>query len=806
MLGAIIGDIVGSRFEWNNHKSKDFEFMTYRCYVTDDSIMSLAIADAIMACQNDFSKLRQAAVSSMQRLGRKYPGAGYGGHFKQWLYSENPVPYNSYGNGAAMRVSPCAYAASSFEEVLQLSRKVTEVTHNHPEGIKGAEATTAAIWLARQGQSILEIRDHIHKHYYPMDFTLNSIRPTYTFDVSSQGTVPQAIMAFLESTDFEDAVRNAVSIGGDSDTLAAITGSIAQAYYGVPGNIRKHALTYLDETQLKILLDFERIYPFRGKRQEVKNNDHSKKAVPQTDLENSTRGELISEAFDQVDEEEAETYQNGEQTTSQKLFNHLFGACDILRGPINQDEYKDYVTPLLFFKRLSDVYDEETAKALDESGGDEEYASFPENHRFIIPKGCHWADVRNKSENVGTAIINAMVGIERANPDTLFGVFSSFDEANWADKTKFSDERLKNLVEHMSQIKVGNENYSDDVMGDSYEFLIKKFADLSKKTAGEFYTPRSVVKLMVRTLAPQPGESVYDPACGTGGMLIEAIRHIQDDRMTYGKMFGQEKNLSTSAIARMNLYLHGARDFKITQGDTLRAPNFLQAGKLQTFDCVLANPPFSLSNWGAEQFSSDIYGRNFWGSPTDSNADFAWLQHMVLSMDKKKGRCAVVLPQGVLFRGGKEGEIRQKLILSDKLECVISLVSNLFYGAGVSACILLLNNNKVSEHKGKVCLIDGTEIYTPRRAKNILTDDDVNTLFNLYANYVDVLEKCKIVSIEDLKEKGYTLQVNAYIDRASPLPIQPEIIRQEFRDALMAVYDAENSLYQLLKKGGYVHE
>ena len=209
---------------------------------------------------------------------------------------------------------------------------------------------------------------------------------------------------------------------------------------------------------------------------------------------------------------------------------------------------------------------------------------------------------------------------------------------------------------------------------------------------------------------------------------------------------------------------------------------------------------FFLSNWGAEQFSSDIYGRNFWGSPTDSNADFAWLQHMVLSMDKKKGRCAVVLPQGVLFRGGKEGEIRQKLILSDKLECVISLVSNLFYGAGVSACILLLNNNKVSEHKGKVCLIDGTEIYTPRRAKNILTDDDVNTLFNLYANYVDVLEKCKIVSIEDLKEKGYTLQVNAYIDRASPLPIQPEIIRQEFRDALMAVYDAENSLYQLLKK------
>ena len=261
MLGAIIGDIVGSRFEWDNHRSKDFELMMPRCYVTDDSIMTLAIADAIMACQGDFSKLGQAAVSSMRRLGRKYPDGGYGGRFNQWLYSENPAPYNSYGNGAAMRVSPCAYAASSFEEAFELSRRVTGVTHNHLEGIKGAEATTAAIWLARQGHSILEIRDYIHRHYYPMDFTLDGIRLTYAFDESSQGTVPQAVMAFLESTGFEDAIRNAVSIGGDSDTIAAITGSIAQAYYGVPVAIRDQALAFLDEAQLQILMAFERTYP-----------------------------------------------------------------------------------------------------------------------------------------------------------------------------------------------------------------------------------------------------------------------------------------------------------------------------------------------------------------------------------------------------------------------------------------------------------------------------------------------------------------------------------------------------------------
>ncbi|MGI6437592.1 MAG: ADP-ribosylglycohydrolase [Spirochaetales bacterium] len=260
MIGAIIGDIVGSRFEWDNHKSKKFKFLTLQCFATDDSIMSLAIAEAIMRCQHDFSKLGEAAVSSMQRLGRKYPHAGYGGHFMAWIYSEDPAPYNSYGNGAAMRVSPCAYAATSFEEALQLSQKVTEVTHNHPEGIKGAEATTAAIWLARQGKSIPEIRNYIDQHYYPMDFTLDAIRPTYTFDVTCQGTVPQAIMAFLESNDFEDAVRNAISIGGDSDTVAAITGSIAQAYYGVPEEIRDQALLFLDEPLLKILQDFEKVY------------------------------------------------------------------------------------------------------------------------------------------------------------------------------------------------------------------------------------------------------------------------------------------------------------------------------------------------------------------------------------------------------------------------------------------------------------------------------------------------------------------------------------------------------------------
>ena len=495
-----------------------------------------------------------------------------------------------------------------------------------------------------------------------------------------------------------------------------------------------------------------------------------------------------------------------ENTTSQELYSHLFEACNILRGPINQDEYKSYVTPILFFKRLSDVYDEETQKALEESDGDEEYAAFPENHSFVIPDGCHWKDVREVSENVGTAIVNAMYGIERANPDTLSGVFSSFDDANWTDKTKLSDERLKDLVEHMSKIRVGNNDYAADVMGDAYEYLIKKFADLSKKNAGEFYTPRTIVKLLVMLMAPQAGETVYDPACGTGGMLIEAIRYMNNDQLTYGKIYGQEKNLSTSAIARMNLFLHGARDFKVTQGDTLRSPNYINGGQLQTFDCVIANPPFGLKAWGASAFETDLYGRNIWGCPSDSNADFAWLQHMIKSMNPATGRVAVVMPQGVLFHGGKEGETRKQIIESDKIECIITLIGGVFYGAGVSACLILMNNQKVPDHKNKICMIDATGIYTPARAQNYMSEDDIQTVFNLYSNYKDVVEKVKIVSLDDIRDKDYTLSVNTYIEKKEQEVVSPEEVRKKYYEALREVEEAEKHLKELLVKGGYVNE
>lgn len=806
MLGAIIGDTVGSRFEWHNHRSKDFDFLTYKCEPTDDSIMTLAIAKAILKSEGDVNKLPDLAVHYMQKLGRLYPDTGYGGAFRKWIRSNNPKPYGSFGNGAAMRVSPVGFAAGSMNEAKAMSKAVTKVTHNHPEGLKGAEATTVAIFMALHGKSMLEIRDYIDKNYYPMNFTLDGIRNSYQFSETCQDTVPQAMMAFFESTGFEDAIRNAISIGGDSDTIAAITGGIAEAYYGIPSEIRKHELTFLDERLLAILVEFENKYKPIMEKKIGKDVSVPIERDADIEVEKGSRESMMEEAVQAADKDTENAEVFAEETSSQKLFNFLYEDCNILRGPINQDEYKSYVTPILFFKRLSDVYDEEHEKALKESGGDEEYASFDENYSFVIPKGCHWNDVRNVTQNVGQAIVKAMSGIERANPDYLSGVFSSFDDANWTDKNKLSDERLKNLIEHMSELKVGNNNYSADVMGDAYEYLIKKFADLSKKNAGEFYTPRTVVKLMVMLLDPQAGDTVYDPACGTGGMLIEAIRHIDNDHMTYGKIYGQEKNLSTSAIARMNLFLHGAREFKIVQGDTLVDPSFTEGNHLKTFDCVLANPPFSLKHWGAAAFEHDKYGRNIWGSPSDSNADFAWLQHMVVSMDKKHGRVAVVLPQGVLFRTGKDGKMRKKLVDSDLLEAVITLKGGIFYGAGVSACILFLKREKSKNHIGRVCMIDASEIYTPQRAQDYMSEDDIAEVYKLYTDYQDVIERCKIVTLKDIKDKGYTLSTNVYIEK-KPVPITPpSVVRDRYYASYKRAMEYEKRLRELLKEGGYIDE
>lgn len=495
---------------------------------------------------------------------------------------------------------------------------------------------------------------------------------------------------------------------------------------------------------------------------------------------------------------------NKSLTDVQALFNFLYEACNILRGPVGQDGFKDYITPLLYYKRISDVWDEETENALNESDGDAEYALLPEQHRFVIPDECHWNDLRIRSENIGSAIIESMRAIERNNPTTLYGVLSTFSKAQWTNKSVLSDERLRNLIEHLSKVNLGNTKYSANLMGDAYEVLLKKFADISKSKAGEFYTPRAIVKLLVRIISPQPGESVYDPACGSGGMLIEAVRYMNNSTLSCGRLFGQEKNVTNAAISRMNLFLHGASDFTIMQGDTLRDPRIVQNGKLAQFDCVIANPPFSLDKWGAEIWESDKFGRNIWGTPQLSNGDYAWIQHMICSMKPQRGRAAVVLPQGVLFRENKEYEMRKQLIESDKLECVITLANNLFYGAGIPACLLIFRDRKSSNKAGKVLMIDASNIYTKKRAQNELSDDDVKTIFNLYSDYLNINEVTKIVTIDEIREKDYTLSVSRYIERKAEEMKPYDDIKQEFLTAYQAVKDAELHFSEHLAQGGYI--
>lgn len=483
----------------------------------------------------------------------------------------------------------------------------------------------------------------------------------------------------------------------------------------------------------------------------------------------------------------------------QNLYNFLFEACNILRGPVSQDNFKDYITPILYFKRISDVYDEETQAALDESGGDKEYASLPEQHRFVIPDGCHWIDIRERTENLGAAIVGAMRGIELANPDTLYGVLSVFSAQKWTDKKNLSDSKIRDLIEHLSTRRLGNKDYPADLMGDAYEVLLKKFADDSKAKAGEFYTPRPVVNLLIRILDPKPGETVYDPACGSGGMLIEAIHHMHHDNLCCGSIFGQEKNVVNAAIAKMNLFLHGASDFNVMQGDTLRSPKILQGSEIAKFDCVIANPPFSLEKWGATEWSSDKFGRNIWGTPSDSCGDYAWIQHMVKSMAPGNSRMAVVMPQGILFRGNEDGRIREKMIKSDLIEAILTLGDKLFYGTGLSPCFLILRRMKPAERSARILMIDATKILTQKRAQNILSPEDVDHIYQLYLDYKDVEDYSKVVTLKEIEDKEFNLSPNRYINYHREAVRPYEEVKREFLEAIEAVKLAEQEFTRLIE-------
>ena len=451
-----------------------------------------------------------------------------------------------------------------------------------------------------------------------------------------------------------------------------------------------------------------------------------------------------------------------EHLTQQQLEGYLWGAATILRGLVDAGDYKQYVFPLLFFKRLSDVWDEDYATALEDTS-DEEYARATADDRFVIPDGAHWDDVRTVARDVGQALQVAMRNIEKANPGRLDGIFG---DAPWTNKERLPDATLKNLLEHFSAHTLTLANVPEDELGNGYEYLIKKFADDSGHTAQEFYTNRTLVHLMAQMLEPQPGEAIYDPTCGTGGMLISAlaeVKRVGGEHRTLG-LFGQELNHMTASIARMNLVLHGVEDFHVERGDTLANPHFSEHDRLRTFDVVLANPPYSIKRWNRDAWTNDPWGRNFLGTPPQGRADYSFFQHILKSLDPRTGRCAILFPHGVLFRNA-ETLMRRKLVEADLVECVLGLGPGLFYNSPMEACVVVCRTTKPQERQGSILFIDAVNEYAREGAQSFLREPHQQRIRAAYRAFAEEPGFTAVATLEQVAGNDHSLSIPLYVRR-----------------------------------------
>jgi len=473
--------------------------------------------------------------------------------------------------------------------------------------------------------------------------------------------------------------------------------------------------------------------------------------------------------------------------SQQELESYLWGAAKLLRGLIDAGDYKQYVFPLLFFKRLSDVWDEEYQAALGETG-DVAYARATADDRFAIPSGAHWSDVRAASRDVGRALLNAFRAVEVANPERLSGAFGN---ASWTDKAQMPDETLKNLIEHFSRHTLSLAAVPEDELGNGYEYLIKQFADDSGHTAQEFYTNRTLVHLMVQMLAPKVGESIYDPTVGTGGMLISALAEVKrqgGDARTL-RLYGQELVHITASIARMNLILHGVEDFGIVAGNTLSTPAFVQRDRLRKFDVVLANPPYSIKKWNRDAWQSDPWGRNFLGVPPQGRADYAFFQHILKSLDPATGRCAILFPHGVLFRN-EEAQMRRKLVESDLLECVLGLGPNLFYNSPMEACIVICRTQKSATRRGQVLFINAVNEVSRERAQSFLTSQHQDRILQAYLAFTHQRGFAGVATNQEILSNDGNLSIQRYVG-------QPSEIRSDECD------DGLRSMWNVFDTNGY---
>lgn len=462
--------------------------------------------------------------------------------------------------------------------------------------------------------------------------------------------------------------------------------------------------------------------------------------------------------------------QIGQPIQLEELKSFLWGAATRLRGQIDAAGYKEYIFPLLFFKRISDVYDEQYAGFLHDGG--EEYANMQSQELAIrIPDGAHWKDVRQVTENVGQRLVEAFIAIEQANPGEetdgrvvggLDGIFGPKD--GWTNKAKMPDHIITGLIEDFSKYDLSLASCPADEMGQAYEYLVGKFADDAGNTAQEFYTNRTVVTLMAEILQPKPNESIYDPTCGSGGMLVKCLDYLRLKGQPWQgvKVFGQEINALTSAIARMNLYLNGVEDFSIVREDTLAHPAFVDGSHLRKFDIVLANPPYSIKTWDREAFMNDKWGRNFLGTPPQGRADYAFFQHILASMNEKTGRCAILFPHGVLFRD-EELKMREMLIAKDWLDCIIGLGPNLFFNASMEACIIICRKNKSNRRKGKVLFIDAKAEVTRKNGESYLEEHHIEKILKTYNDYSSEEGFSVVIDNQDIIVNKSLLGIQYYV-------------------------------------------
>ncbi|HAK41720.1 MAG TPA: type I restriction-modification system subunit M [Clostridium sp.] len=501
-----------------------------------------------------------------------------------------------------------------------------------------------------------------------------------------------------------------------------------------------------------------------------------------------------------------------EKLTQQKLEKTLWDAADILRGELNAAQYMDYIFGLLFLKRMNDQFEIEQnnkKKEFDSMGLPEEEVnlliedpSIYEN--FYVPERARWSTLKDLTLNIGPELDKAFKAIEDEPKNAeLTGVLTT---ANYNDKERVPDKKLSQLLILFSSLPLASDSLeSKDILGNAYEYLIKQFADQGGTKGGEFYTPEQVVKTLVGIVKPKEEESIYDPTTGSGGMLIHSTHYIEEHggNPKNVSLNGQEINLSTWAICKMNMLFHDATGADIKKGDTIREPKHTNGGVLKTFDVVLANPPFSLKNWGEEEAKGDAYGRFIYGIPPKSYGDLAFVEHMIASLNSK-GRMGTVVPHGVLFRGGAEGKIRTSILKDDLIEAVIGLPQNIFYGTGIPAALLIINKDKAENRKGKILFIDASSGFIKDGNKNKLRDEDIEKIIETFDNFEAVEKYAEVVPLKTIEENDYNLNISRYVDTSEEEEeIEIDLVLQDIRELKMRIVDNEEKLNGYLEELGF---